>query len=299
MSDDELEKLAAEMQNIKPSEDARTRGMEAAMAAFDMEFATELATETVKITEPVNTESVNILNKNIDPAQGLEAEPRPTGQSTLMGAVQTAGRTVMTTTNKIFSFKPRTAMLMGSCATALIAAMVIMPNMSSLSIEDQVIQSAKTDKAEISVDGAATKQPSVSVTEPTAKRDEAELSDTIAQTTPDVTTQSGVSQGIASTPPALEASTGERPSNVVTIERQILKSPARVEERVVPALTEPLTRRAKTRAERMEWRQVPLTPEDAAKGKTESFAKVVVPHQYQTSTAVSYTHLTLPTTPYV
>ena len=220
MSDDELEKLAAEMQNIKPSEDARTRGMEAAMAAFDMEFATELATETVETPEPVNTESVNILNENIDPAQGLEAEPRPTGQSThtttWMGAVQTAGRTVMTTTNKIFSFKPRTAMMMGSCATALIAAMVIMPNMSSLSIEDQVIQSAKSDKAEISVDGAATKQPSVSVTEPTAKRDEAELSDTIAQTTPDVTTQSGVSQGIASTPPALEASTGERPSNAVS-----------------------------------------------------------------------------------
>ena len=38
MSDDELEKLAAAMKNMKPSEEAKARGMNAAMAAFDAEF---------------------------------------------------------------------------------------------------------------------------------------------------------------------------------------------------------------------------------------------------------------------
>ena len=46
MSDDELEKLAAEMQNIQPSADSRKQGMTAAMAAFDLEFASETAETT-------------------------------------------------------------------------------------------------------------------------------------------------------------------------------------------------------------------------------------------------------------
>jgi len=115
MSDDELEKLAAEMQNIKPSETARTRGMDAAMAAFDMEFAAN----DVKEATPEN-----ISQENIKATQGLEAAPRPTGQSTGIKSVQALGSSMMTKFNKIFDFKPRTAMLAGSCMAALFASAI-------------------------------------------------------------------------------------------------------------------------------------------------------------------------------
>jgi len=66
MSDDELEKLAAAMKDMKPSEPSRKQGMDTAMAAFDMEFAAN----DVKEATPENISS---------PVQGLEAAPRPTG----------------------------------------------------------------------------------------------------------------------------------------------------------------------------------------------------------------------------
>ena len=277
MSDDELEKLAAEMQNIQPSADSRKKGMAAAMAAFDLEFASEISETTVKSEE------------NIEATQGLGDAPRPTGQITDTGSVQTFGSDMMAKINNIFTFKPRTMMLAGSCMAALFAGMVIMPNISDLSIEDQLAKStpstvSTTDMAD---EVAAVEQPSVTAPAkqmPTVKANEAitqELS--VAETAPVVENKVTPPQDTKIKPPALEASkasTVETPSNVVVIERQVLKTPGRVEERVQPALMEPVTKRADTQVERREWRQVPLTPEDAAKGRTESFAKVVVPPQY-------------------
>ena len=144
MSDDELEKLAAEMQNIQPSADSRKEGMAAAMAAFDLEFASEISETTVKSEE------------NIEATQGLGDAPRPTGQITDTGSVQTFGSDMMAKINNIFTFKPRTMMLAGSCMAALFAGMVIMPNISDLSIEDQLAKSSQSVSADVMTDEVIT-----------------------------------------------------------------------------------------------------------------------------------------------
>ena len=117
MSDDELDKLAAEMKNIRSSDDARKRGMAAAMAAFDMEFATE-------------TEAASEKNSHV--AQGLTRGSRPTGQITYAGYVKTLGRDAMSKLNQLLTFKPKTAMMMGSCAVALFATSLYLPNICLL-----------------------------------------------------------------------------------------------------------------------------------------------------------------------
>ena len=118
MSDDELEKLAQEMQNMSPSESARERGMEAAMAAFSLEFAQESVT---------NTQAENTERKNTTLSQGLADAPRPTGQSPFAERAQTLGRETMTRFSNVmnnFKFTPRAAMMGGSCMAALIVSMV-------------------------------------------------------------------------------------------------------------------------------------------------------------------------------
>ena len=127
MSDDELEKLAAQMRNMAPSDTARRRGMDAAMAAFNMEFASESAAQTGSIEE-----------KNSQPSQGLNADARPTGQSIRTGRVPALGSNLMKKLSDIFTFTTKTPMLMGSCAAALIAGLIILPNISDLSIEDKL-----------------------------------------------------------------------------------------------------------------------------------------------------------------
>jgi len=111
MSDDELERLAAEMKNIKPTENARKRGMDAAMAAFDAEFAQDTAQETVKHK---NTPD----EKNSQAIQGSVSEPRPTGQTTTRNGI-------MSKFKNMFSIEPKAMMMMGSCAAALTFAFVI------------------------------------------------------------------------------------------------------------------------------------------------------------------------------
>ena len=203
MSDDELEKLAAEMQNIQPSADSRKEGMAAAMAAFDLEFASEISETTVKSEE------------NIEATQGLGDAPRPTGQITDTGSVQTFGSDMMAKINNIFTFKPRTMMLAGSCMAALFAGMIIMPNMSDLSIEDQLAKSTPptvsttdiTDEVAaveqpsgtapakqmptVKANEAITQEPVVSTTEPKVQRDEIDIKDktAIAQAAPVVENQ--------------------------------------------------------------------------------------------------------------
>ncbi len=102
MSDEELERLAAAMKDIKPSDTARKRGMDLAMEAFDAEFVVE--------DEKVST-----------PAQGYEAQTRPTDQ--------TLRRSVMSKFTSIFNMPPRAMMLAGSCAAALMFAVVVVPPM--------------------------------------------------------------------------------------------------------------------------------------------------------------------------
>ncbi len=119
---DQTDKLAAALQKIQPSTPSRKQGMEAAMAAFDTEFARENAQENI-LQE--NTVDEKISNST----QGLAAEPRPTGKntghSTNQGRVQTLGRDMMTKIRKTFTFTPKSTMMAGSCMAALIASVVV------------------------------------------------------------------------------------------------------------------------------------------------------------------------------
>ena len=99
MSDDELEKLAAAMKNISPSKAARKSGMEAAMAAFDAEFAGE----TVAATE-VAEEKISATT------QGLSDAPRPTGQTIGTGPMARLGRDMMSKISQFFK-QPKACLL--------------------------------------------------------------------------------------------------------------------------------------------------------------------------------------------
>ncbi len=170
MSDEELNKLATEMKNIKPSGPSRQRGMDAAMAAFGAEFA--------------SAEIAPVEEKILAPTQGLAVEPRPTSQNTPTRRVQTFGRDTMTNIRKIFDIKPQALMMGGSCMAALIASFVY-------------FQAGQT--------GTGIMPPS-----------------TIESAVETVT---------------------ETPSNIVVRERRVMKTPARTEERTIPAITKTLTRR--------------------------------------------------------
>jgi Ca-activated chloride channel family protein len=109
---DDLDKLAKEMRNMRPSKTARRKGREAAMAAFSAEF--EAAESTA-------------AQKNHQSSQGLTGGSRPTGQTTRAGRVQTLESQAMSKFNQIFSLKPQTMMMAGSCMAALMAALVVIP----------------------------------------------------------------------------------------------------------------------------------------------------------------------------
>ena len=116
MSDDELEKLAAAMKNISPSKAARKSGMDAAMAAFDTEFASETTVVTETVEENISETS-----------QGLSDATRPTGQTIGTGPMARLGRDTMSKISQFFK-QPKAMMMMGTCAAALFATSLYIPN---------------------------------------------------------------------------------------------------------------------------------------------------------------------------
>ena len=112
----DLDKLAAELQDMKPTKASKDTGMNAAMAAFDSVFAD--APETV--SEPAT-------DINSESSQGLDAEPRHTSQTVRTTRVETKRSGPMAAFNSIFNMSPKTAMMGSGCVAALLAALVIMP----------------------------------------------------------------------------------------------------------------------------------------------------------------------------
>lgn len=112
---DETEKLAAQMRNLKPSKTSREAGLEAAMAAFDAEFS---ATP----------------EKNSISTQGSADAPRPTGKTTKTVRVTSRRVETMSKFNSIFQ-KPQAMMMAGTCGAALIAALVVLPNMGEIAVD--------------------------------------------------------------------------------------------------------------------------------------------------------------------
>ena len=70
---DDTDKLAAEMQNLRPSKTSRESGLSAAMTAFNQEFSAE--------TTDAKAASSEKLNKSSNSTQGLTDGSRPTGQT--------------------------------------------------------------------------------------------------------------------------------------------------------------------------------------------------------------------------
>ena len=125
MSDD-TDKLAAEMQNLRPSQTSRESGIGAAMAAFNQEFATEKTADKTTVSER--------SGKSSESSQGLADAPRPTGTRTKTVQVMITRReATMAKLTHLFNIKPQTMMMAGSCAAALMAAMIVLPNMDELS----------------------------------------------------------------------------------------------------------------------------------------------------------------------
>lgn len=247
MSDDELEKLAAEMQNIKPSEASRESGLNAAMAAFDAEFAAEAVSETT--------------TENLASTQGTASEARPTGQTTGIGPAATFGRDAMSKLKDIFSFSPKAAMMMGSCAAALFATSLYFPNttfedMPSKSApqavaadvepgEDKMAKAKRAEMAEVKppkdVMPSPITEPAAPIVEPIAPATEPKpMAPAIAETAEPIEAPKTAE---AMTPEVSTDATEALPSNVVTIERRDVKTPARTSERAIPAITKTIERR--------------------------------------------------------
>ena len=249
MSDEELDKLAAEMKNIGPSKTSRRRGMDAALAAFSTEFASE---------QTKNAE------ENIAPSQGLEDGPRPTGQSTPTGRVQTFGRDTMSNIRKIFDVKPQTLMMGGTCMAALIASFVVFqvdqPGTGVIPpvVVEVIAEAPDTTPAietPIAVPPTGVETPDVPSASPAIPKTPA------VEPTTTITPPPAVEVPVTAppiTPPKITAAAGtETPSNVVVIERRVLKTPASTQERTVPSVPKTVTRRiVKTPARTVE-RAVP------------------------------------------
>ena len=125
---EDTDKLAAQMRNLRPSKDSRESGMEAAMAAFGKEFAADTAAVSAD------------LEKNSNSTQGSTDAARPTGKSTTTVRATSRRVETMTKFKNAFNFKPQTMMMAGTCSAALIAAMVVIPNMGELAPMDQVAE---------------------------------------------------------------------------------------------------------------------------------------------------------------
>ena len=95
--------FADALRGLEPTEAARARGMEAAMDAFDAAFAAE----------------------NADAAQGSADGLRPMVETPGQSGVRDFGTTAMSRIRDFFTITPRNAMMGGSCAAALIAALLV------------------------------------------------------------------------------------------------------------------------------------------------------------------------------
>ena len=127
----ETDKLAAQMRNLKPSKKSREAGLDAAMAAFSKEFSSETSAETAQSNAVDSTD----FEKNSTSSQGSADKSRPTGKSTTTVRAKTRRVETMAKIKTAFNFKPHTMMMAGTCSATLIAAMIVIPNMDQLGVD--------------------------------------------------------------------------------------------------------------------------------------------------------------------
>jgi len=146
---DETDKLAAQMQNLRPSKTSRESGMGAAMAAFNQEFAAEKTAEKTAGKAASKPAVAKKSEKNSTSLQGTADALRPTGTHTKMVNVMTRREATMAKLKSVFNFKPQTMMMAGTCSAALIAAMIVLPNMDDLG---QNVPLANTESVKVTQD---------------------------------------------------------------------------------------------------------------------------------------------------
>lgn len=267
---DDTDKLAARMQNLKPSKSSRKAGLEAAMAAFNTEFAFD--------TGPA-------VEKKSTSIQGSADAPRPTGKPTTLVRVKTRRVKTMSKFTAIFQ-KPQAMMMAGTCGAALIAALVVLPNMDELA-GDLPVPTESVDVAEKTAVETDTTQPEVLAPEiSNPEISDAEIAnsaqaedikepqqDSPADVEPLSQNQNTTQDSASKTEPKLET-----PENIITIERQILKTPGRTEERIIPAEYDTIERRVMIKPERVEWASTGIDPKTGQPG----YARQIVPAEYET-----------------
>ncbi len=156
----DLDKLAAELRKMKPSKQSRSAAMEAAMSAFTDEFLPETA------AAKINAQTDRVSEKRLEVSQGLPAEPRPKGQTTRTTRVQTFGRQTMAKFSNLINFKPQTMMMAGTCAAALIAGLIVLPNMGEFGIGEPSVQSASAEAVVAETSNKAATDTAVMPSEP-------------------------------------------------------------------------------------------------------------------------------------
>ena len=251
---DDTDKLAAEMQNLRPSKTSRESGLSAAMAAFNQEFSAE--------TTDAKAASSEKLNKNPNSTQGLTDDPRPTGQTTKTVRAKTRRVETMSKFKAAFNFKPQTMMMAGTCSAALIAAMIVIPNMDELTQNVPPVAASPAEVAQEAPKPTELKEVEPLDVKPSEGAKQAEIKPDVAK--PDVAKPDVAKPDVAKplevksveTTTTVEPQVQAGPQTIVKT-RRVLKTPARTTERTVPSVTKTETRRrVKTPASTVE-RSIP------------------------------------------
>ena len=289
MSKDQ-DKLAAELQNMRPSSSSRKKGMAAALSAFDKEFVANDVHATDMVATGAQSEN------NSAATQGSSPAPRLTGQSIGEGPAPTFGSRIMSKLKPIFTFNPKMAMMAGSCMAALVAAIVVMPQMDDLTNNEtvNVVISDMPEGLERADDIEVVTEPSpVSEVETLPTVTASEIKTSIETPVGEIVPADKVAPKAVVTPQAVAELTPpvkntnevgavkEKLSNIVVIERRVVKTPSSVQERLVPSVTKTETRRVLKTPEKVEWKEVTegdVNIDSAAGGKR--YRRVIVPAEY-------------------
>ena len=193
----------------------------------------------------------------------------------------------------IFSFSPKAAMMMGSCAAALFATSLYFPNttfedMPSKSApqavaadvepgEDKIAEAKRARIAEVKppkdeIPSPIT-EPAAPVTEPATEPKPKPMAPAIAETAEPIEAPKTAE---TMTPEVSTDATEALRSNVVTIERRVVKSPARTVERVIPPVSKMETRRIRGEDGTFKMIQEPVIVQEA------STELVTIPPSYDT-----------------
>ena len=177
---DELDRLRDALRSVKPAAAARVRGVDAAMAAFEGEFAKEARSKEQSVPDSDAGEKISPF------PQGSNSERRLTGQIAPKGGARPRRRSM---TSRISNFG---ALVGGTAIAAGLAAFVVVPN-----IGDKLKDTYSTASSELSANYGSRETDALSKNEQTRSQPkkmqvEADFDDSVVRPQPlsEVTAQS-------------------------------------------------------------------------------------------------------------